>query len=109
MYVEKRVGVPIPVVLDPLSPLTIDSSSKPNVQIRSRAEYSSIACYNNALDTRIDVKHGICLLDLGTHGVRKGIVFARAIKSQNDDAGFRSVVCCTYACPLFVQVIVAIW
>jgi hypothetical protein len=97
------------VILHPLRLLPTHSLTKSNLQIRPSAKYPSIARHDDALDLRINVEHGICLLNLSSHGICEGIVLARAIECEDDDARFCFVVRGAYACPLFVEVVVAVW
>ena len=100
--------IPIPMILHPLRLLPTNTSPKPNLQIRSSAEYPPITRYNDTLDLWVSIEHGIRLLNFAAHGVGEGIVLARTVKRKDDDARFSFVVCSAYGRPLFVQIIVAV-
>jgi hypothetical protein len=80
------------MILHPLCLLPTRPFSKPNPQIRARAENSPTARNHDALDALVGVEHGVRRFDLRTHCVGKGIVVRGAVEREDDDRGFFLVV-----------------
>jgi hypothetical protein len=59
--------------------------SKPNSQIRARAENAPAARHDNALDALVGVEHGVRGFNLRAHRVGESIVVLRAMERENDD------------------------
>jgi hypothetical protein len=73
------------MILHPLRILPKCSLAKPSIQIRTSAEYTSSACDYNALYALVDVKHGVCGLDLLAHCVGKRIMVFGSIQRENNN------------------------
>lgn len=89
---EKKRNSPIPMLRHTLSPLPIRAVPKPLLKISASAKHASMPRHNNALDTVIDIEHGISGFEFGAHGIGKGIVVLGAEEREDDDGGVGGVV-----------------
>ena len=56
---------------------------EPPIEIRARAENSSVACDDDAFDAVVDVEELEGVLELVHHGFGEGVVFARAVELED--------------------------
>lgn len=85
-------NIPIPMIHDLLRLRPTRPLPKPNLEIRACAENPPVPRNNNALDAVVDIEHGVRLLDLRAHRVRKRIVLAGPVQRQHDDTRLGGVV-----------------